>query len=68
MIITAVTTSIILLCIFFIFGFVCGKLSPKFCERMLNHEQKNDTEVEQSQERDVEMMENVAYGPLHLRV
>ena len=54
--------------IFFILGFVCGKSSPKFRERMLNHKQKNDTKVETSQERDVEMMENVAYGPLHLRV
>ncbi len=69
-IIAAVITSTLLICIFFIIGLVCGKLLPKFPKRKLNHEQKNDTdhEVETSQEKDLEMMENVAYGPLPLRV
>ena len=68
-ILTAVITSIILLCILFILGLVCGIiLLSKFRKRVLNQKQKTDTEVEKSQEKDMEMMENVAYGPLHLRV
>ena len=67
-IIAAVITSTILLCIFFIPGLVCGILLSKFRKRVLNQKQKTNTEVEASQEKDVEMMENVAYGPLHLRV
>ena len=67
-IITAVITSTILLCILFTLGLVCGILLSKFRKRVSNQKQKTDTEVETSQESDVEMMENVAYGPLHLRV
>jgi hypothetical protein len=67
-IIAAVITSTLLICIFFILGLVCGKLMPKFPKRIMNHKQKNDTEGEASQEKDLEMMENVAYGPLPLRV
>ena len=65
-IIIAVITSTILLCIFFILGLVCGTLLSKFSKKVLNQKQKTDTEVETSQEKDMEMMENVAYGPLHL--
>ena len=68
-IITAVITSTILLCVFFILGLVCGIiLLSKFRKKVSNQKQKTDAEVEKSEEKDMEMMENVAYGPLHLRV
>ena len=64
---TAVIPSTILSCIFFVLGLLCGRFSKlyKFPMRMVDHKQTNqDNKAKNLQKEDLEMTENVAYGPL----